>query len=846
MLKHLVVLCETYPKFNIPTFKSGNLIKSGKNALVQGTRKSEERSLLNVSEYRRIKCNAEIEHLIQTVGMELTMLYSKKRWKVQAYDSEEVGKIAKDFGLHPMIAKILAIRGINTKDSIYRFFNIDEALFFDPYQFNDMKKTVERIKLAIFKNEKILIYGDYDADGVTSTALLYKTLAKLGADCSFYIPNRFTEGYGINNEAIGRAHTNDVKVIITVDTGISAVEGAELAKNLGISLIVTDHHEPQAILPDAYAILNPKKPGEAYPFKNLAGVGVAFKLAHALLGKIPKEYMDLVAIGTIADLVPLMDENRVIATLGLKQMQTTSNIGIQSLLDEANLKDKKLSTYHIGFIIGPRINAIGRLESSHNAVQLLITEDKEEARKITKELDNINRERQLLVKKTTEEAIQIIQEQNMVNDKVLVVVKENWNVGVIGIVASHVLKNYYKPTIILSIDTETKIAKGSCRSIDGYNIYNALTEVKHLLINYGGHPAAAGLSINEENVSLLREGLNGLADEWLNDEDFIPYENVDVACTLEDIDLNLIQQIEKLGPFGIGNPHPIVLIDEVAVTSTIALGNQNQHLKINVKNNEKNIEAIYFNNGNFAKEIASLSNIQLLGELNINEWKGKKKPQVIIRDMKIDNIQIFDWRGSYNNNLSDLRKIPYMDVALLYIDEVENKINGDKWNYIPYKDWKNIKKYDIKSIVLIHLPPSIQLLKELLISVPNLERIYCIFEIQNKDMTKININRDLFKKVYIALLKNDSLRNVTSIENYFKKNNFNSELCKFILEVFEELELITRNNDKIEIKSNSEKTDLIHSTIYQNYLEEEEIKKIFLYSNMNKLKEWFLNQYYNK
>lgn len=771
------------------------------------------------------------------------MLPSKKRWKIQSYDSEEVDKIAGDFNLDPLIAKILSIRGINDKKKINGFFNIDERSFYDPYIFNDMRKAVDRIQLAIIKNEKLLIYGDYDADGVTSTALLYRTLSRLGADCSFDIPNRFTDGYGINNEAIRRAYENDVRVIITVDTGISAIEGAELAKSFGISLIITDHHEPQATLPDAYAIINPKTPDEAYPFKNLAGVGVAFKLVHALLDRVPYEYMDLVALGTIADLVPLVDENRAIATIGLQQMKSTVNIGIQALLNKTGLKDKQLSSYHIGFIIGPRINAIGRLESSHTAVQLLITENTEEAKKIAEQLESINRERQSLVKVITEEALQIIQEHNMENDRVLIVAKENWNVGVIGIVASHILKKYYRPTIVLSIDLESGIAKGSARSINGFNMYDALTESENILHTYGGHPSAAGLSLDVDNILILRDELNTLASKWLNDEDMIPFENVDVVSNLKEINIDLIKKLDKLGPFGIGNPHPIILIDDARVINSSTLGNQNQHLKINVKNDGEDIEAIYFNNGQLSNEIANLSNIKLLGELNINEWKGNKKPQIILRDIKIDDIQIFDLRDSQKEKLDELYRGKSIDMAIFYNYEIKDKMKKEGWNYISYKDGQNIEGYDLKSIILIHLPPSIQMLKRILSSLPNIERIYCIFENHDKWLSKIDINRELFKKFYITLLTNDSLRNTNSIERYYEKYDINADLCKFMIEVFLELELISISDDEIQIISNNGKTDLNQSSIFQEYKKEEEVKTILLYSNSYMFNEWFQNHF---
>ncbi len=766
------------------------------------------------------------------------MLKPKRRWHVQETDQDEVNKMTQAYDMHPIIANILALRGIKSNEDIKRFLHTDESIFYDPYLLDDMKKAVKRIQSAILKNEKILIYGDYDADGVTSTSILYKTLKKLNANFAYYIPNRFSEGYGLNKNAIEKAANQGFKLMITVDTGISAVDEAKFAKELGICLIITDHHEPPEIMPDAYAIINPKKKTDNYPFKFLAGVGVTFKLTHALLGRLPVEYMDIASIGTISDLVPLIDENRAIASLGLQQMSTTNNIGLKALLEKNGLANKEVSAGQIGFIIGPRINASGRLDTANNAVRLFITNDPKEADELAESLNNINQQRQAIVENITNEANELILSSNMENDKVIILAKEGWNEGVIGIVASRILEKYYKPTIVLSIDAETGMAKGSARSIEGFDIYKALTAVKEYITNFGGHTAAAGLTIKEENISIFRVSLNKVADEWLVEEDFIPIEKVDVVCDIHDIDIGLIKQIDSLAPFGIGNPSPKFLIDQVEITNILSLGNSKQHLKLHLEGENKSLEALFFRMGNLIKDIAPYSHAQLLGELTINEWQGKMNPQVIIKDIHIPSLQVFDWRDA--NWMKRLQHVTRD--GIIFIDGKKSiSLEGvtDSMVTVAYDDNTMVKKDEIKNIIFLHLPPSTQHVEKILKEFRHIERIYCVFE--HEKNTKFNkfMNRNYFKQVYLTLKQNNSLLSLKRAELYFKNLGISSEILKFILDVFSELGFIIVEDDKISIHTDPDKKDLTESLLYRHYQEYEQLKELFVYSNHQKLKNWF-------
>ncbi|MFT9486971.1 MAG: single-stranded-DNA-specific exonuclease RecJ [Tepidibacillus sp.] len=770
------------------------------------------------------------------------MLKPKKRWQIQYADTEVVKSIAMTCGINEKVAQLLAIRGIDEKHAM-QFLQPDLAGLYDPYLLDGMKKAVDRIHSAILKNEKILIYGDYDADGVTSTSLLYKTLKTLKANFAYYIPNRFTEGYGLNKEALSQAEKQGFAVVITVDTGISAIEEAAFAKEKGIALIITDHHEPPPVLPDAYAVINPKKPNDTYPFKYLSGVGVAFKLAHALLGRVPTELIDIAAIGTIADLVPLYDENRIIASLGLKQMRETMHIGLKAMLEETGLAGKEITAGHVGFVIAPRINASGRLDTAGHAVRLFISEKAEEATELAQLLNEINQERQGIVEQITEDAFQLIKQSQLDQYQVIVVANEGWNVGVIGIVASRILEKYYRPTIVLSIDPETKMAKGSARSIEGYNIYQALTTVKDILPHFGGHPAAAGLSIHEKDIAQLRTRLHQLANEWLTEEDFIPIEKVDVICKIEDIDLQLVQQLERLAPYGIGNPTPKIVIDQSEVTEITVVGKEKQHLKLKVKSDGKTIDALAFRMGDLKKEIAHFSKIQLLGELSINEWNQEQKPQIIVRDVNIPHLQVFDWRNS--SSLSDRLlelSIDNNKIILLYDEDLGNDLISIKdMNKISYQNWDQVADSKTTALVLVHMPPSLSVMREILKKYAKIERIYCIYGHNDNKLFSKALDRNLFKQIFATLKQNELLKNRFKAEHYFNNLGISSEIFQFVLDVFSELGFIIVKGEQIHFNPNPERKELTQSDLYRSYLEFEEVKQLFLYSTSEQLGKWFVN-----
>ncbi|HZG73958.1 MAG TPA: single-stranded-DNA-specific exonuclease RecJ, partial [Chondromyces sp.] len=554
---------------------------------------------------------------------------SNTRWIVRQTDDEKRISLAEELSVSPLLSSLLMNRGLTDSESARCFLFDKGDSFHDPFLLKDMDVAVSRIKEAITKKEPILIFGDYDADGVSSTAVIMSALEELGANVQFYIPNRFTEGYGPNEGAFRWAKDSGFQLIITVDTGIAALKEAALAKELELDLIITDHHEPGPELPEALAIIHPKHPHGSYPFPYLAGVGVAFKLAHALLGEVPEHLLDLTAIGTIADLVPLKGENRSIAKAGLRKLKQSSRPGIDALCQLTSTKKADINEETVGFMIAPRINAAGRLADADPAVELLMTNDRETAVMLAKEIDAMNKERQAIVNEITEEAIEMVRNQFPPEKyPVLVIGKEGWNAGVIGIVASRLVEKFYRPTIVLSFDHEKGQAKGSARSIAGFDLFKNLSTCRELLPHFGGHPMAAGMTLELSDVDELRNRLCALAREQLTEEDFVPIEELDAIVPLEEIDLSTIEQLNLLAPFGMANPKPKVMIEKVGLGNIRKIGSEQSHLKLLLEEEAASLDGIGFGMGYYADHIAPFSKVSVIGELAVNEWNNIRKPQI--------------------------------------------------------------------------------------------------------------------------------------------------------------------------------------------------------------------------
>lgn len=557
----------------------------------------------------------------------------QKIWNVKKYDEEYVKKIMNDFCISEVLAKLIISRNIEYSD-IGTFLDGKLDSLDDPYLMKDMDKFVERMDRAITNKEKICIYGDYDVDGITSITIMYKFLTDIGADVEYYLPDRLLEGYGINNNALKEIKSNGVNLVITVDCGITAVEEVEYAKEIGLDICITDHHECAEKLPDAIAIINPKQKDDKYPFKMHAGVGVAFKCLAALCKKYNLDdsmylkYLDIVAIGTISDIVPLIGENRIISKFGLKQMERTENIGLKALLKIVNFKD--IDSIMVSFGMAPRINACGRMGNARIAVSLLLENDAKKASEIANKLDELNTERQLVEKNIFNEAVQIIQNEHLDKKNSIVLYNQNWHNGVIGIVASRLVNIYYKPVILLT--KEHDVIRGSGRCQIGFSIYEALTECKDALLQFGGHELAAGLSIAEENINNFVKLFEEATTKRIESvkEQII---DVDMQITKKDLNVKLIKDIATLKPFGQSNQVPLFVYKGLKVVAIRTI-KEDKHLKLTLQDERSLIEGIAFSQGSRRDELMIGNKIDVVGNIEVNTFNTPKTIQIVIQDFK--------------------------------------------------------------------------------------------------------------------------------------------------------------------------------------------------------------------
>ncbi|MBO5477392.1 MAG: single-stranded-DNA-specific exonuclease RecJ [Clostridia bacterium] len=557
----------------------------------------------------------------------------QKIWNVKKYDNELINKIKDTYNVSEIMAKLLVSRNIEF-DEIDNFLNGTLEDLNDPYEIKDMDKLVERIDRAIKDKEKICIYGDYDVDGITSITIMYQFLTKLGADVMYYLPDRLIEGYGINNNALDEIKKKNVSLIVTVDCGITAVDEVEHAKEIGLDICITDHHECAEILPKALAIVNPKRKDDNYSFKMLAGVGVAFKCLVAIAKKYNLDkneylrYLDIVSIGTISDIVPLVGENRIISRYGLKMMEKTENIGLKALLKLVNYKE--IDSMMVSFGMAPRINACGRMGNASAAVKLLLEKDERTAERIALELDNLNQERKDVESVIFEEALETIERNHLDKKNSIVLYKNSWHNGVIGIVASRLVNMYYKPVILLT--KEHGLIRGSGRCPAGFSIYDALTECKDKVTQFGGHELAAGLSLEEEMIPDFVEAFEVAA---ANQKDGISEQIIDIDAQIERKDLNIqiIKDIRNLKPYGQSNQMPLFIYKGLKVNAIRTI-KDDKHLKLVLRDDKSLIDAVGFSMGSRRDEIRIGDRVDVVGNVELNSYNTPKTIQIVLQDFK--------------------------------------------------------------------------------------------------------------------------------------------------------------------------------------------------------------------
>ena len=749
----------------------------------------------------------------------------KYNWIYPNYDENFIKEL-ESYSISENIAKILNARNITDMTSVKKYFSDEYEEGYDPFLMHDMQKAVDRINEAIENEERILVYGDYDADGITSTVLLVETLISMGANVSSYIPNRFEEGYGPNKEAFTKIIDSGITLIITVDNGIAGVEEIDLANELGCDVIVTDHHKIQDTIPNAYAIIHPEHPEGNYPFKKLAGVGVAFKLAHALLEIFPDFLLDLVAIGTIADMVSITDENRIFVKQGLELINEDPRIGLKMLLELSGI-DTKIDEQTVGFYIAPKLNSIGRMDSAKLGLSFLMAEDPVTARALAEQIEQYNIQRKQVTEDIVKDVISKI-ENSEKKQKNVIMISGEYHEGVLGIVASNIVEKYQKPVFIMN--EKEGVLKGSARSIFDFNIYEAMNKISDLFLAFGGHTLAAGFSFEKSNFEKIEEFLDNEFEEFKQNNDLKANKNIDIVTSLEDISYQFLNSLDALKPYGMDFEKPTVLIENAMVLNKAYFGSEKQYLRLTIADEVGNLDCITFKDSVTFDKVEKNDIIDLLCNIDKNNFNGRTKLQAHIIDIHIKEF-LFE----------DLRFINY-DIANIDINCLKlSKHRDDKDNnFYQYKDLDSLIDREFEYIYLLDIPTS----KEYLYKIINLKpkKVFLICEEKQvlSDVYLIDKNR-LIKLFNLILSTNNKQINVAQqLDKLLVVLKTNVDSLKIMIQIFKELELINFINNTIILNPDYKTVDLKKSSSFirmENIFEVENLLLKESIANINKILE---------
>ena len=707
-------------------------------------------------------------------------------WQVNTDEpSEDFVKLVKKQKIDALSARLLWKRQVRTEEALMTFLNPSLENLHDPFLFYSMSRAVERIRQAVANQELILIYGDYDADGMTSASIMKTALDEIGAESLVYLPNRFTDGYGPNLDVYKYFIENEgVGLIITVDNGVAGHEAVAYAQESGCDVIITDHHSLPETLPDAYAIIHPEHPDGQYPFKALAGCGVAFKVACALLEYIPSEMLDLVAIGTIADMMALTDENRILVKFGLEILKNTERVGLEALLKVAGIESSDITEETIGFQIAPRLNALGRIDDPNPAIELLTGWDEDETRQIAEMIDQKNVERKAIVAEMLLEA-----ESQLDDSPVQFIYQTGWNPGVLGIVAGQLLQKTGKPIVMLS--EENGILKGSARSIPAFNIFEALTQHRDLLIAFGGHAQAAGMTFELAKLPEIKAVI----------ADFIQQNKIDMSeknslllgekISLSDMTLETIKSLSQLAPFGQENPKPLFLVSDYQVVQSRAMGQQNAHLKLKIQQDKTQLEAVYFGHGQETLDFEQTAP-DLAVTLSVNTWNGNTSVQLMITDARVEGSQLIDLRNQQNQT-----QIP--ENAFIFTNESEN--------------------HAIMSEVLViaETPKDAEALARLeeIVAEHDFTAIYFQNQIKETFYLTGGGTRDQFAKFYKTIYQYPEFDVRYKLKNLADFLKIPDILLVKMVQIFEELGFVTIQDGLMTVNQAAAKREISESQIYQ-------------------------------
>ena len=723
-------------------------------------------------------------------------------WKISDIFSEDYD--SQTTVLNPAIEQLVLARQLATAESLDTFAK-EETIHHDPFLFSEMSKIITRINEAIDQGEPILIYGDYDADGVTGTSILVRCLRELGALVDYYIPNRFYEGYGPNEDAFMQAIADGYQLVITVDNGIAGVDEAEILLEHGVDLIITDHHQVKETLPRAYAILHPEL-DENYPFHHLSGAGVALKVAEALLQEvIPEDFYAIAMLGTIGDVVPLIDENRSIVKRGLAALRETEIEGLNAMMDLAGTEKSEVTEVNVGFELCPRLNAPGRMDEAALSVECLIAESEEEAKLIADQIESFNSERQKVTQKVLEEATKLVDAKTLAKKKVVILYSPNWHEGILGIVAGRLAKQWQKAVFVVTDDHEGFI-KGSARAVEGYHLFELLNKSQDLIERFGGHALAAGITFAPENLQALEDKMN----ELLQEVEVTPSLQVDLSLPLSDLNVSFVEQLSILAPFGEGNRSPVIEVKNVYVKNIKPIGNKLQHLKFTLYQDKHSVDAIAFNQAPLAMYLTPDTLFSFVGEVKINEWNGNRSVQFHFIDVLCNEFQFIDLR---NRQAYEQRK-DQLQLATMYTNATEAD--------------------EIETLVINQLPNS----KEELMTLITRKKPGNIV-IAPLESNVTFAPREKFVIVYKVVKQHGPITLNHQMINYFMRLGISKNELLFILQVFFEVELVIIKNGSVFPTDSVTKRDLAEAPTYQSQKAKLEMLEFFELTTWSELKTTF-------
>ena len=770
------------------------------------------------------------------------MIDAKKEWQeIELSENEYLDELIEETGFPKIVLQILMERGYDSLEAINNFLDPDARGLYDPNFMHDMELGVDRIQQAIMNGEKIVIYGDYDVDGITSTALMYETLEELGAEVEYYIPDRFKDGYGPNVEVYKHLIDEGVSLIVTVDNGVAGHEAIDYANQHGVDVVITDHHELPETLPDAYAIIHPRHPEGDYPFGELSGVGVAFKVAAALLEELPQDVLDLVALGTVADLVSLTGENRILVKYGLQLLQQTMRPGLQSLYKVAGIEVPTITEETIGFSLAPRLNALGRMENGSLGVELLTTLDEEKAEELAKTTNQLNIKRQEEVNKIVEEAVAQLANKSE-NHLVNVVAGNNWHEGVVGIVASRLVDMTGKPSLVLSIDEKTGIAKGSGRSIEAFQMFDALDSHRDILMKFGGHHMACGLSLDKEKLSDLQQVVDEEGKKQGIEHATKPVVKV-IPVNLDDVNLDLEAQLEVLAPFGTDNHRPVFEFKDYEVNAVQAIGQQKNHLKLQLQSNNSQVDALDFGIG--SKKISEIernkNSVCLIGTLGKNIWQSRVNLQIMIEDILLDD--------SNTGTVVEIQRKNKLTKSMFQQKATYVFFNKKLYNQVmPYLadsseaylyNFSDDKKLNCDTLIVVDCPDNIEKLKSLLSKATVKHFIFVGYTRENTYLNGLP-TREQFGRLYKFSQTHTNVnirRDLQKLADYLKLKR---ELLVFMINVFFEAKFVKIENGLMSGNTNVTPHSLEDTNSYQAYLQKMKAQKSLIYSKSTDLQKWIL------